>query len=170
MLLFKTIIILLLSSLCTGCGFSPLYKNHAISHNNNNILNQVEIIIQKDNQLNQLVKKHLDSIFMTENNSKYILLISAEKKLSSALIQSNSTVSRYSMNLKVNYTIKDKYQNITLDHKATSLKGYYGYSSPYATYVAEEDEVKNLIREISNQIRNNVMIVLLRQIDENKSE
>jgi hypothetical protein len=168
MLLFRNIISVLLVLCFTGCGFSPLYKKH--STNNYDILSDVEIIIQDDNTLNQLVKNHLQTIFTTNGNSRYQLYVQASKFLSAALIQHNSTISRYSVDLSVTYNIKDKLANKDISSNSLSLRGYYGYSSPYATYIAEEYEISNLIREISLQIRNNIMILLSRQEDENKSK
>lgn len=155
MSLYKFIIILITATTLSSCGFTPVYKE--ISDNENiEKLSSIDVTVPKS-LLGQAFKYKLLDIINPSGikvENLYTMDVKIETSDIPLAIESDQTVTRYKVIIKVEYTVKDLNTAAVISQGYLKREGEYDkVDSHYATYVSEEDTTKRLIKELAEDAR-----------------
>ncbi len=143
-----------------SCGFKPIYSN-----DNNNNINQLltNIKIQASNKKDNLfLKNYIYDYINPYNNSnpdyQYILLLDISKNISTAYITKTGSSGRNRVQIDVKFTLKEITNSEIILQNTISLSDNYDVTSNrYATHKMEEYIIKNILKIIAKDIRNNII-------------
>lgn len=110
-------------------------------------------------QLSQELERQLDPLYHRPT-PEYELKTAISTQNQGVAIQPDGTALRYNLALFVDYTLIDQKTGKTLYKGRSRLRGGYDkVDSEYATYVAEEDTLRRLVREVATLIRRDLIAV-----------
>ena len=150
------IVILLLSS----CGFQPLYNNDATKelafieiHDTNTILN-----VKMNQELSRLL--YLQN---RATKAKYILDVNVTCKYLDNVILSNSDIIEQTIDMKIDYHLKDKKSDATLVRSTFNVADQLNNSvALYAASVNAEKTKNQLIDSAAKQIEQELILFFLK--------
>ena len=103
----KIIIVLLAFIFLTSCGYTPIYSKKNFDFKLENI------VLSKNNRINNKIKKRLHSFSNQESKKKIYLEVNAQKQINIIAKDSKGDPSRYEMVVSINIkTTYDKNQNV----------------------------------------------------------
>jgi hypothetical protein len=152
--LFLTFCLIIIS----GCSFKPI--NYSIDDNEYEGYDQALASVQLaniDSKYNYYLRNSLLKQFNPQNqdlNKQYKLSAKVNSNIENLLVQHDSTVTQKEIRFITNYTIsKIKNGKIISEGTFPILISYSETSSIYSTYVNEEYNYKNGLKEIARELR-----------------
>ena len=140
----------------TGCGFSPLYKS------SNSISIFEEIRVQTDQTLlSFLIEEALEEKANFKETAFVTLNIEPDVKTSYGVITKENEITRYSVTLKVDYSLyNNKTREYILKDSVSSTSDYSAavtYSG-FATEIARNDTYERLSNAVAEKISTEILI------------
>lgn len=139
-----------------ACGFSPIYKDN---HQTSQFLESVEM--SSNNSVEGAdFYNHLKNILPQSNKPRYLLSTNYSFTKATSIIQKTSDVTRESMTIRINYTLKDKLTGKTIASESFSRFSSFNLTfSPYSNEVNQQDIRKNLAIMSAEEIRNRLIML-----------
>ncbi len=166
MLLYRIIAVLLIFALVQGCGFSPMYSKKG--NNNLKSLNQKERESVKDSlrkvtiskldfgRPGQILVSDLEDLLNATNSNgekKYSLNITITKSKAALATEKNREITRYNLVVDAEYRLVDLTTGAEINHGRSRItESYDAVESDFATYAAEEDSLKRIMKEMAHDI------------------
>jgi hypothetical protein len=145
--MIKYILLLLL----TSCGFKPLYSGA-----NNEIFSRV-MIEENNSDISRRFYRSISELVNladSKDSAQYILKLDIKSGREGVLIDQNSITKRTNVVLNVDYIITEIDSGKKIQSGSLKINSGYNTSlSEFATYVSEEDAIKNSLRELADEIR-----------------
>ncbi len=128
----KNCFLIFLIFILTSCGFKPIYKMQDGSNNYNNF----NIIVTNESNISYDSKNELLKPFNTNDNgeSDYSIILSYNESVEPLIVNTNGTVSKYSVEVTLNFYLQSNSKNITLFED--TVRGF-------AQYTVTTSEVEN---------------------------
>ena len=140
----KYICILFLSLFLISCGFKPMYK---LSENNFNLENFIIKIIN-ESSISREIEKEIKLTFISNDAEKeYLIELDIDENLFPLIINSDGTVSKYRIELTINYNV------INLSNNSSLIKDVVRGIAQYTVETSEiesDDKKKRMIRTATN--------------------
>lgn len=159
-----SVLVLLLLTAPTGCGFSPMYAKNAAS--GIRPLSGIEIS-PIPGRNGQLLKASLEDIFNPEAEAiaaTHLLEMHIKVDYIPVIIESDGTVSRYRIDFTVPFSLRDSASNQIVHSDIVRNSVSYSVSeSDYTSYVSSTDAIERGIVEISHDIAQRVSAYLLKK-------
>ena len=142
----KIVSLILIFTIISGCGFSPIY-----SQNEKSIFNQIYKIEKKgDNFINRRIINNLN-IVLNDIQSNYILKINSSFSKKGITKDKSNSITNYLMQIDVDIKI-DKSNENKIERTFTSNFTYNNQSDKFELLTYEKSIKNNLINKISNEI------------------
>jgi hypothetical protein len=143
----------LLILLLAGCGFSSVYSSTTAGI----------VVVEQSNDLGRKFLRILKDLpyFANDNQDiKYEVTYNISKNTVSSLIEKDSITKRYEAVLELSYSVL----NVHLGKKITSgvlrsSSAYNSAQSEFATYVSDEDAMKNSMRSLAEELEQIMMML-----------
>lgn len=155
MLLFRTLGIVGLVAVVSGCGFQPLYGSRGAE----NIIGEfssIRVAPGKD-RIGQLLSnelKHLLNPLREPINPKYRLRVKLTEGTTSLAVKKTALATRANLNVNSSYDLVARETGIVVNNGNHQITVSYNiYSSEYATLAAEKDVRKRAVKELAQEIR-----------------
>ena len=128
----KYICILFLSLFLISCGFKPVYK---LSENNFNLENFIIKIIN-ENPISREIEKEIKLTFISNDDAEkeFLIELDIDENLFPLIINSDGTVSKYRIELTINYNV------INLRNDTSLIKDVV---RGFAQYTVETSEIES---------------------------
>ncbi|MEY3196750.1 MAG: hypothetical protein RLZZ59_116 [Pseudomonadota bacterium] len=141
---------ILVTIILSSCSFvGPLYKDDKISDE----LSRIEIEEVETLQNTELYYQ-LSKLFGTSHDTKYLLHISAENKVTPLVVTSRATVVAQNVEQLYSYRLIDKTTDRVLtEGKLRTIGSYNSLSTPYASYTQERHTKNNLAQSAAEDLR-----------------
>ena len=141
----KYICILFLSLFLISCGFKPVYK---LSENNFNLENFIIKIIN-ENPISREIEKEIKLTFISNDDAEkeFLIELDIDENLFPLIINSDGTVSKYRIELTINYNV------INLRNDTSLIKDVVRGFAQYTVETSEiesDDKKKRMIRTATN--------------------
>jgi len=155
----RIISLLVLSIFLSACGFKPIYQdNQALASKFSNIKVHVE---GDEAELGYDIFKE---IFMLKekNISNYDLDIKLKKTIDATIIQKDSSVTRKSIRVDIEYKLVDKAANTTLDTGKFFIISSYDVvlGHEFVNYSTDNYSLKDNLREVYEELKLRLIPVL----------
>ena len=142
----KIVSLILIFTIISGCGFSPIY-----SQNEKSIFNKIYKIEKKgDNFINRRIINNLN-IVLNDIQSNYILKINSSFSKKGITKDKSNSITNYLMQIDVDIKI-DKSNENKIERTFTSNFTYNNQSDKFELLTYEKSIKNNLINKISNEI------------------
>ena len=172
MWLFKTIAISLMSLnlFITGCGFQPLYKHDATSHN---ILKELSLIriAPIEDRIGQRLRNFLQDDITPRGkptNPSYELIVKINKTRRDLVLLQDATSTFAKIILHASYTLTNFETGAALaSGNVTAKTGFTITQSEYANIRAEAEAASRASREISYDIARRLALFLKKTTSNN---
>ena len=141
----KYICIFFLSLFLISCGFKPVYK---LSENNFNLENFIIKIIN-ENPISREIEKEIKLTFISNDDAEkeFLIELDIDENLFPLIINSDGTVSKYRIELTINYNV------INLRNDTSLIKDVVRGFAQYTVETSEiesDDKKKRMIRTATN--------------------
>jgi len=155
MSLFRTIAVLALLVVLQGCGFRPLYGDHASGRSSAELaLIKVEPI--KD-RIGQMLRNHLLTALNPKPRTRkprYLLQNTVTESASSLAVKKSAFATRANLKVASLFHLRDATTgNLLFSADRSITVSYNILESEYATLAAEKDARVRAVRELSEDIR-----------------
>lgn len=155
------LILVLVLSVISGCGFKPLYGDNESSTEK---LGAIKINVTTTGDIPEkfvhLLQKAIEGNFNSEQGSRnktHALTVSVVKALASYETQ-NNTSTRTRITLYVNLALLDLNTNKKIyEDKLIAVDSFQVADSPYSALVSEEETAIRMTKEIANEIELRVL-------------
>ena len=172
MWLFKTIAVSLISLnlFITGCGFQPLYKNDATSHN---ILKELSLIriAPIEDRIGQRLRNFLQDDITPRGkptNPSYELIVKMNKTRRDLVLLQDATSTFAKISLQASYTLTNFETGAALaSGNVTAKTGFTITQSEYANMRVEAEAASRASREISYDITRRLALFLKKATSNN---
>ena len=156
-----------LTLLLSGCGFTPMYGEAAHGDSAAQELNFVAIDNIPDRPGQELRNLLIDRFYVDGRPEKtiyrlQIALTSTEAELG---IQSDGTSTRTQLSLTAKYTLLDNQDKMVLSGIARSLVSYSILNAQYGTLVARQDALSRGLSQVSQEITNRLGAALHAKVE-----
>lgn len=151
-----------LTVLClSGCGFTPIYAKG--DHNTAEILSSIEVMpIQ--HTAGQTLYYNLKDLLNPLNKSthtEYQLSIQLKSEEFPLAIQEDRTATRYRTTLTASFSLVDIASQKAIKHGTiVTTSSYDAVDSEYATYVAKNDTMNRISKEMAQEFKLRLMATL----------
>ena len=160
---FLTLSLISLNVLMSGCGFQPLYRHSATSHNTLKELSLIRIAPIED-RIGQKLRNFLqDNItpLGKPNNPSYELLVQINKTRNNLVLLNDATSTFAKVTLHASYRLIDFATRKTLSSgDVTAKTGFIITESEYANIQAETGTTSRAARELSYDIARRLALFL----------
>ena len=125
----------------TSCGFTPMYK---LSENSFDFRNY-SITIVNENDTSREIKEEIRKSFPSSSEIKkeYVIEINTKENLEPLIINTDGTIAKYRIEIIMNFTVKDKNENIYIMEDI--VRGFAQYSVE-SSEIESDDKKKSMIR------------------------
>ncbi len=137
----KYICILFLSLFLISCGFKPMHK---LSEKSNYLENFIIKIINEDS-VSREIKREIGLTFISNQNAEkdYLIELKIDENLFPLIINSDGTVSKYRIELSINYSVINLKDNSSL--MSDVVRGFAQYTVE-TSEIESDDKKKRMIR------------------------
>lgn len=147
----RTMVLLVLVTLLSGCGFRPLYLKG--KHNPQPDLTAVEIRPIVDRK-GQILRNLLLDQLRPNGPSAYVLYVAVDFSLRNLGIRRNDRATRALMKVTATYSLRRKQDEAKLfSGTSRANSGYDILDSDFATLVAEKDALQHSMETIAQDIK-----------------
>jgi hypothetical protein len=161
--------------LLCSCGFEVIYKNHESPTSLAYTLASIKIE-KKRSQLDWELQNSLYNLLNPDKiniPAKYLLTLTTTTTIGSTYITNTGASGRNRITINVNYTLTNLEKNQTISSGSTIASDNYDVSiNRFGTFVAEEYVRNNILKMISNNLRNalvNDFVLLFKKNPINKT-
>ena len=129
----------------SSCGFKPMYK---LSESNIDF-KSYSIIIINENNISREIKEEIVRTFPSSSDGKKdnVIEISAIENLDPLITNTDGTVSKYRIEIIMNYKVKDNFKDSYLIEDA--VRGFAQYTVE-TSEIESDDKKKRMIRTATN--------------------
>jgi LPS-assembly lipoprotein len=159
----RAALLALFAAALAGCGFEPLYGEHASAYDPTLAAVYVEPIPERDGQLLAISLRDSFNPHGQRTETKYRLRVLLTTTRSEVAIRSDATASRLQLQTNATWTLTPVDGSAPFTGSARSITSFDITDNEYANLVAERDGRARLIREIGEEIRLGVRRSLMRQ-------
>ena len=141
----KVNLFLFLLIFLSSCGFKPIYK---LSENKINI-NQYSIQLLNEDSVPREIKEEIKRSFLPSSNTKnnYIIEMSTLENLDPLITNTDGTVSKYRIEIVINYKVRDKSKNSYIIED--TVRGFAQYTVA-TSEIESDDKKKRMVRTATN--------------------
>ena len=158
----RSLLLLSVILLLSGCGFRPIYGSHGaesgspVAQELNNVA--IDNIPDRNGQI--LRNDLIDRMYGKNRPHKplYTLRMSIQSSEEDSGILSNATATRSLLNVYSNYSLVDTKGKEILKGSAHSVAGFDKLDQIYGTVAARQDAYERTLHEISEQIVNRLSL------------
>ena len=125
----------------TSCGFKPMYKFSENSFD----FRSYSVKISNESATSREIKEEIRKSFPSSSEIKkeYVVEINAKENLEPLIINTDGTIAKYRIEIIMNFTVKDKNENIYIMEDI--VRGFAQYSVE-SSEIESDDKKKSMIR------------------------
>lgn len=159
--LFRIALLFLSCLLLQGCGFKPLNSIDGLD------LKAISISETKCNGLSKVLGWEFNKILEMEllggekvKEPRYILSTTLNASKGSAMIQRDTTISRYNTKITLNYVLTDISSNKAISKGIINLADSFDAAqSPFSNYISGESSNRLLLQNLAYNLRHRLYVV-----------
>ena len=147
----------------SGCGFKPVYYDigdapKGIQSVKLGYIKTGKLPTRLDLEFKKAINQAFDSNMNNNQETKYVLNINLVTSSQNLGTQNNSIYTRTRLIMYVNYELLNiNTQKIEIRDKFTASDSFQVDTSPYSTFVSEEQTSINMAKAISEEIKTRLM-------------
>jgi hypothetical protein len=154
---YISLIILLMLTACSN--FAPIHNKDAAFEE---FLSSIEIE-EVETLENTNLYHHLSKLFGTSRDTKYILTLQLEDKVSPLVITTHANVLKQNVDQICEYKLVDKSSGVLLLKGRAHLVGSYDSTTePYTSYTHEQYAKKSITQTTAEELRMRLMLYFLK--------
>ena len=142
-----------------SCGFKPMLATENYNHNS---LKNIKIV-SINSEENLRIKRTIEDFFSSSSHyaSLYDLKINMSHNVVSMGIMTDNQITRYRVNVTLDYTLLDGESKKILDSSSMSLRSSYdSENSDFANFIAERTVEDNILKQLLEELKTRLILVI----------